>query len=71
MDFGKLVEILKDHGLDIAEEAAKVLVEDVLNWVEQQVIASPNKYDDLVLAILPILKPKLLEAIDKIDGEVG
>ena len=71
MDFKKLVEILKEHGLDIAEDAAEVLAKSVLSWLKEEVVASPNKYDDLLLAVLPVLEPMIFKAIDKIDGEEG
>lgn len=62
---------LKDKGLDVAEEAAKVAVVAVLEWVEESAKLSDNKYDDLVSAVLPIVKDKVLELVDKVDGQVG
>jgi hypothetical protein len=70
MDFNLLIEALKEKGLDIAEDAAKLVVVEVLNFVEKQVIASENKYDDLLLAVLPTVKTLILAQIDKIDGEI-
>ncbi len=69
MDFKKLVDKLKEEGLDVAEDVAVKLVKSVLGWVEEEVVASENKYDDMVLAVLPALKKELFKAIDKIDGE--
>lgn len=62
---------LKGQGLDVAEEAAKVVVEVVLDWVQESAAMSENKVDDIILALIPAVKPFILEQIDKIDGEVG
>ena len=69
MDFNSLKNKLKDHGLDLAEDATRLLVEDVLDWVAEEVIKTENKYDDMLVAIIPMVKPALLKAVDKIDGE--
>jgi len=69
MDFNSLKDKLKDHGLDLAEDATRLLVEDVLDWVAEEVIKTENKYDDMLVAIIPMIKPALLKAVDKIDGE--
>jgi len=70
MDFKALVDELKKEGLDLAEDAAEKVVKVIFNWVEAEVIKSENKYDDMVLAVLPALKPIIFKAIDKIDGNV-
>jgi hypothetical protein len=66
-----LAEKLKAKGLDVAEDAAKILVEETLDWVAEEAGKSENKVDDLVVAILPIVKPHILNAVDKIDGVKG
>jgi hypothetical protein len=66
-----LAEKLKAKGLDVAEDAAKILVEETLDWVVEEAGKSENKVDDLVVAILPIVKPHILNAVDKIDGVKG
>lgn len=71
MDFKALVEILKKEGIVIAEDAAEMVAKSVLEWVEAEVIKSENKYDDLLLAVLPVIKPMIFKAIDKIDGIEG
>lgn len=70
-DFKELVAELKGHGLDIAEDAAEVLFESVLNWLSKSAVASENKFDDLILAVVPILKDQVSPMIDKIDGKEG
>ena len=71
MDFQVLLDKLKAEGLDVAEDAAKVVVEAVLEWAEDAVVKSENKYDDLLLAVFPVVKSELLKLVDKIDGEQG
>jgi hypothetical protein len=70
-DIKKLAEKLKARGLDLAEEAAKIVVEETLNWVEEGVSLSENKFDDLVKPFIPELKKAALELADKIDGQEG
>ena len=55
-DLKALVEELKAQGLPVAEEAAKVVVQSVLTWVEKSVVATESKYDDFALAIIPLLR---------------
>jgi len=71
MDKQALIAILKAKGLDIAEDALKDALEALFEVAEELVKKSENKYDDLLLVILPQIKPYLLEAIDKIDGQQG
>lgn len=64
-------DLLKEQGLDLAEDVAKKLAEALFVYVEKKAIESENKYDDLLLAVLPKVKPLVLDLLDKIDGEVG
>lgn len=70
-DLKVLVVALKGRGLDLAEDAAKIIVEEVLNFVHESAIASENKFDDLVSALIPMIKPHILSEVDKIDGKIG
>lgn len=69
-DVKALAEKLKGRGLDVAEEAAKVIVEETFAWVEESAKLSATPYDDMGLIILPKLKELALKEIDKIDGIV-
>lgn len=71
MDTKLLVEKLKDQGLPIAEDMVEKVVIAVFDWLEEEVVKSENKYDDLLIAILPALKPTVLAYVDKIDGQEG
>lgn len=67
-DVKVLIARYKEKGLDIAEEAAKILLEETFDWVEESAKLSPNVYDDAGLLIVPTAKKFVLEAIDKVDG---
>lgn len=70
-DFSALASKLQNRGLDLAEEAAKLAVEEILKWVEESAEISENKFDDVIIAVLPLIKDQALEVIDHIDGEEG
>jgi hypothetical protein len=70
-DIKELVSKLKSKGLDVAEDAAKHLVEGTLEWVEESAKLSATPYDDMGLIVLPQLKKLALDAVDKIDGQEG
>ena len=65
----ELVNKLKDQGLDIAEDAGRILVDAVFDWAEESVQLTPNKFDDMALAVSPVLRKYLLKKIDELDGE--
>lgn len=67
-DIKGLVEILKGEGLNIGEEAAKLLATSFIKWIEMSVVLTENKTDDLVVPFLGFVKPMLMAQIDKIDG---
>jgi len=71
METKSLGDLLKEKGLDVAEDAAKLVVEAVFEFAEEAVKKTENKYDDVALAILPVVKPIVLDLVDKIDGEEG
>lgn len=70
-DVNDLVEKLKGKGMDVAEEAAKVLVEETLSWIEESVQISESKYDDFALPVIGAVKPFVMKQIDLIDGKEG
>jgi hypothetical protein len=71
MDKAQLVEILKRNGLNIAEDAASMAVKAVFKAIPEIVIATENKFDDLLIPLVGILEPQILALVDKIDGEEG
>lgn len=63
---------LKEQGIEIAEETAKAVVEALFDSAPDLVLATKNKYDDLLIPLLAGAKPqvmKLLENINKADNE--
>lgn len=70
-DLKELASKLKSKGLDVAEDAAKHVVEGVVEWFEESAKLSATPYDDMALIVLPQVKKMALEAVDKIDGQVG
>jgi hypothetical protein len=66
-----LVAKLKGRGLDVAEEAAKVLVEETCSWLEESAKLSATPVDDIAAVLVPHLKSLALGAVDKIDGAAG
>ncbi len=65
----EMLQILKDRGLDVAEEALAEVVEGAFELIEALIVKSANKYDDMALVVLPKLKEYALAAVDKLDGE--
>ena len=65
-----LVKELKQAGLNVGEDAAKEVVQAVFRALPKFVLATENKIDDLLVAILPVIEPHVLKVLDKIDGEV-
>jgi hypothetical protein len=72
MELHKVIfEKLKARGLNIAEEAVAELTKAVFEGIQEYVVASPNKYDDLALAVIPAVQAIILKEVDKIDNVVG
>ena len=65
-NFKDLGKRLKPHGLEFTEKGLCVMTEEVLNWVEESAKKSDNKFDDLVVPFIPLLKEKIQKEIDKI-----
>lgn len=63
-----LVEELKKEGLDLAEDAAVGALKAAVRVMPKFFLATENKYDDLLISLMPVLEPELLKLIDKIDG---
>lgn len=66
-----LLKALKSAGLNVGEEAAKGVVEAVFDALPAFFLATENKVDDVAVVLIPVLKPYVMKALDKIDGEVG
>jgi hypothetical protein len=66
-----LLAKLKGRGLDIAEESAKILVEESFSWLEESAKLSASPIDDVASVVYPHAKKFALDQIDKIDGVIG
>ena len=70
-DLKDLVGKLTAQGLPLAEEAAKLVVSSVLDWVQESVVISENKYDDFAIPVISAVKPFVMAQLDKIDGAIA
>lgn len=68
-DVKVLVEKLKARGLDIAEDAAIIMIEETAAWVSESAVLSENKIDDLAALGMPQLVKLAKGLADKIDGK--
>ena len=62
---------LKAKGIEVAEDALILLLDEVLDYAAKKVIETENKFDDMLIAVLPIIKSQLADLIDKVDGKEG
>ena len=58
---------LQELGLEKLETISKEGVDAVFKVIELVVADTENKIDDMVLPVLPIIKAKVLELIEKIN----
>lgn len=70
-DLKDLAAKLKGRGLDVAEEGARVVVEELDKWLIESAALSENKIDDVAALGIPQLEKLALAYVDKIDGKVG
>lgn len=64
-----LLDELKAEGLDIAEDAAIGVAKAVFRAMPKFFAATENKYDDFLIAVLPVVEPHVIQLLDKIDNE--
>ena len=60
---------IKEIALGLAERVSAEAVEDVFKIIELIIKDSENLFDDMLLPALPVIKAKVLEFVDKIDGK--
>lgn len=70
-DVKVLMAKFKAKGLDLAEEAAIMVIEETCDWVSESAIISKTPFDDVLVAVMPTLKKEAVKAADKIDGQEG
>lgn len=64
-----LLEKLKDEGLDVAEDAARLVFLKTMEWVKESADISDGIVDDLIVKLIPSVERWVLDKIDEIDGE--
>jgi len=65
-----LLERLKSKGLDLAEDAAMIFVDETMDFIVESAVASKTPYDDVLAVVVPTVKQKLkADVVDKIDGK--
>jgi len=70
-DLKNLTERLKAKGLDIAEDAAMLLINETFAWTEESLAMHPNPYVKFALPVVQTIKPLIVAEADKIDGKIG
>lgn len=60
---------LKNEALTLAENEAKAAVEFVFKMIEIIIKDTENKFDDMLLPAMPMLKEKVMELADNINKE--
>lgn len=64
-----IVERLKAKGLDVAEEVAAQVVEELFVMAEEEVEKVPESFRPMAKMTLPVLKSYAMSLVDKIDGQ--
>lgn len=64
-----LTDELKKQGLNIAEDTAVSACKAVIKSLPAFLLATENKYDDMLIPLLGVIEPNVLALLDKIDGE--
>lgn len=66
-DFKGLVDELKDQGLEVAEESAKVVIKAVFKWLDKSADLSSTPYDNMLKILYPQIEQFALEQAEKIN----
>jgi hypothetical protein len=61
------IEELKKEGLELGEESAKMAARALFGSIEKMVVASDNKYDDMLLPVIGLVQPKLMDLLEDIN----
>lgn len=67
----EIVELLKNEGLEIAEESVELLIKGLFKILPVLAAKSTNSFDDMLIPLFPLLEREVLKLVDKIDGEEG
>lgn len=67
-DYKDLLAKLDKAGVPVVEDMAEILVMCTLDWVQESVVMTENKIDDMAIAFIPMVKGMIKPVIDQIDG---
>lgn len=59
----------KAKGLDITEEALIAVTKVAFTAIPKILKITANPFDDMLIPVIKIAEPKVIEFLDKIDGE--
>lgn len=68
-DFDALAKVLKEKGLVEVEDGVRTIVVGVVDFLKQSARLSPSKVDDFLVGLYEMGEERLLEQVDKIDGQ--
>lgn len=66
-DVKELVAKLKAQGVELGEEAAKIVVNETLDWVVESAPLSKTPLDDVLVIVVPAVKPSIMKQLEKIN----
>lgn len=72
-DTSHLVKEFSNQGLEIGEEAAKIVIKVLMPWLKKSFELSESKIDDVIAPLMNSVESYLLtvaESINKADNEV-
>jgi len=64
-----LLAKLDAAGVPVVEDMAEILVMSTLDWVQESVMMTESKLDDVAVAFIPMVKNMIKPVIDNIDGQ--
>lgn len=70
-DLKDLIGMWKLRGIDLGEDAAKGMTDDLFVWLDQSAKISKTLVDDMAMVVHPQLKAMIIGLADKIDGKEG
>lgn len=70
-DLSVLTAKLKERGLNLVEDEVKVVIHELAGWLSESAKLSETPFDDVALAVIPLLEKAGTDLADKIDGQVG
>jgi hypothetical protein len=67
-DLKNLASRLTARGLEVAEDAAIIILEETCDWSQESAVLSKTPLDDILAVAAPLIKKEAMKYADKIDG---